>query len=56
MRYNGPMSGSLIILTGLIYLWVSVDQFMRGNTGLGVAYLGYSFSNIGLYLLATGGN
>lgn len=46
------MSGSLIIVTGVIYAIVSVDQFARGNTGMGIAYLGYSFSNVGLFLLA----
>lgn len=46
------MSGSLIALTGMIYLWVSAEQFWRGNHGMGIAYLGYAFSNVGLYLLA----
>ena len=47
------MSGWLIVLTGLIYLYVSCDQLYRGNVGMFIAYLGYSFSNIGLYLLAS---
>lgn len=47
------MSGWLIALTGLIYLYVSFDQLYRGNIGMFIAYLGYSFSNIGLYLLAS---
>ena len=46
------MSATLIALTGAMYLYVSIDQFWRGNTGMGVAYLGYAFSNVGLYLLA----
>jgi len=46
------MSGPLIMLTGVIYAWVSYCQFSAGNTGLGIAYMGYAFSNIGLYLLA----
>jgi hypothetical protein len=46
------MSGWLIIITGLIYLWVAIEQSLEGNIGLGIAYLGYSFSNIGLYILA----
>lgn len=50
-RY-GVVSGPLIALTGVIYLYVSLDQFWRGNVGMGVAYLGYAFSNVGLYLLA----
>ena len=47
------MSGWLIVLTGLIYFYVSAEQFYKGNVGMSVAYLGYSFSNIGLYLLAS---
>lgn len=47
------MSGWLIILTGLIYLYVSVDLMLSGKVGLGMAYAGYAFSNVGLYLAAT---
>jgi hypothetical protein len=46
------MSGPLIAFTGIIYLYVSLDQFRRGNPGMGIAYMGYAFSNVGLYLLA----
>ena len=46
------MSGPLIIITGIIYAYVAVDQYFRGNTGLAVAYSGYAYSNLGLYLLA----
>lgn len=44
------MSGGLIILTGVIYGYVFVDQFLKGNTGMGIAYAGYAFSNIGLFM------
>ena len=47
------MSGWLIALTGCIYLYVSLEQLYKGNPGMGIAYLGYAFSNIGLYLLAS---
>ena len=46
------MSGHLIALTGLIYLYVSVEQAWRGNTGMAIAYAGYAASNVGLFLLA----
>ncbi len=46
------MSGPLILITGLIYLWVAVDQSLKGNTGMGMAYAGYAFSNVGLFMLA----
>ena len=47
------MSGWLIATVGIVYAYVSLEQFMRGNIGLGIAYMGYSFANIGLYMLAT---
>lgn len=46
------MSGFLIAITGVIYLYVAVDQFLRGNAPMGIAYLGYAFANVGLFLLA----
>lgn len=46
------MSGWLIALTGLIYAYVSAEQFWRGNPGMAIAYAGYAFANIGLYMLA----
>lgn len=52
IRIN-KMSGSLIALVGLIYAYVSLEQYMKGNIGLGLAYTGYAFANIGLYLLAS---
>lgn len=47
------MSGPLIILTGLIYAYVSLEQGIKGNSGMCMAYAGYAFSNVGLYFLAT---
>lgn len=46
------MSASLIFMVGLIYFIVAVDQSLKGNIGMGMAFGGYAFSNIGLYMLA----
>ena len=46
------MSGWLIGLTGCLYFYVSFEQFYKGNLGMSITYLGYSFANIGLYMLA----
>jgi hypothetical protein len=46
------MSGALIMVTGCIYAYVAWEQFLRGNDGMGIAYLGYAFSNVGLWMLA----
>ncbi len=47
------MSGTLIVITGMIYAYVATEQLMRGNVALAIAYAGYSFANVGLYLVAT---
>jgi hypothetical protein len=46
------MSPWLIIVTGAIYAYISVEQLTKGNTHMCIVYAGYAFSNIGLYLLA----
>lgn len=45
------MNSLLIGLVGVIYFVVSIKYFINGNTGLGICFLGYSFSNYGLYLI-----
>lgn len=47
------MSGWLIIVTALIYAYVAIEQGIKGNVGLCIAYAGYAFSNIGLWKMAT---
>jgi len=44
------MSKPLIIFTALIYTYVFIDQFSKGNTAMGIAYVGYAFANIGLWM------
>jgi hypothetical protein len=46
------MSSWLIAIIGFVYLIVAVDLLRKGQTGLGIAFLGYAFGNIGLYLEA----
>jgi len=46
------MSPILIAITGMIYLWVACDLAWHGKAGLAIAYLGYAFANIGLYIAA----
>jgi hypothetical protein len=47
------MSGWLIVLTGCIYSYVAMEQGIKGNYSLCIMYTGYSFANIGAYLIAT---
>lgn len=47
------MSGWLIAVTGVIYGYVALEQGLKGNLGMCLAYAGYAFANIGLYKLAS---
>lgn len=47
------MSGWLIAFTGCIYVLVAFEQLFKGNNGMFITYIGYSFANIGLYMLAS---
>ena len=47
------MSAWLIIVTGIIYTYIGIEQVAKGNLPMAVVYSGYAFSNIGLYILAT---
>jgi hypothetical protein len=46
------MAAPLIALTGCIYAYVAFDLALQGKYALSAAYLGYSFSNIGLFYAA----
>lgn len=47
------MSAWLIAFTGVVYLYVALEQGLKGNWGMLVTYIGYAFANIGLYMLAS---
>lgn len=44
------MSQFLVTVTGLIYLWVSVNEFAKGNTGTAVMFFGYAAANVGVWM------
>lgn len=46
------MAAPLIALTGVIYAYVSCDLAWRGRYDLALAYAGYAFANVGLYMAA----
>lgn len=46
------MSAALIAGVGLVYAYISFEQFAYGDAWLGVVFGGYSLSNIGLWALA----
>ncbi len=48
------MSGGLIALTGGIYLYVGLEQYIKfSNVPMLWTYVGYAFANIGLYMMAS---
>jgi hypothetical protein len=46
------MSSWLIATIGVVYLVVAVDLFIKGQFGLGIAFVGYSLGNVGLYMVS----
>jgi hypothetical protein len=52
-EYAKSMSANLIIVTGLIYAYIALEQALKGNMGLACMYSGYCFANYGAYLIAT---
>lgn len=50
---ENQMSHWLIAATGIAYLYVSIEQFYKGNVSTGMVWAGYAFSQIGLWRLAS---
>ena len=46
------MSAWLIAIVGVVYTVVAVDLLLKGNIGLGIAFIGYALGNVGLYMEA----
>jgi len=46
------VSSWLIVTIGFVYLYISIEQLYRGNTGMAITYFGYALGNVGLYMLA----
>lgn len=46
------MSGTFVVITGLMYLGVAIDQFFKGGVGHSIMFFGYAFANIGIYITA----
>jgi hypothetical protein len=46
------MSAGLIALVGVIYAYVGVEQFLKGNLGIAICYIAYAVAQVGWYILA----
>jgi hypothetical protein len=44
------MSAPLIVITGLIYAYIALEQLYKGNVGGALMYAGYAFANVGLFI------
>lgn len=42
------MSVPLVAITGLIYLYVAIEQTYKGNMPMAVTYFAYALANVGL--------
>ena len=49
------MSKWLVAITGLIYLWIAVEQFMKKDWAMSIVYFGYALANVGLYVAVNKG-
>jgi hypothetical protein len=46
------MSSWLIATIGVVYLYIGLDLIIKGQVGMGIAFLGYCLGNVGLFLEA----
>jgi hypothetical protein len=46
------MSAPLILIVGVVYLVVALDQFRQGSPGMAIAWFGYALANVGLAMAA----
>jgi hypothetical protein len=46
------MSHTLIALIGLAYIWIAVDQWVKGGTGVAVMFAGYAIGQLGVWMQA----
>jgi len=44
------MSTWLVAAMGLVYFYISMEQFFKGSPGTGIMFLGYAIGNVGLIL------
>ena len=43
------MSGPLVLVVGVIYAYVTYDQFIKGDIGHALMFFGYTIASVGLY-------
>ncbi len=46
------MSANLVAICGFIYLYVALEQVVRGQWWVAILYFGYAFANVGAWKIA----
>jgi hypothetical protein len=46
------MSHTLIALIGVAYIWIGVEQWAKGNMGVGIMFVGYAVAQAGVWMQA----
>lgn len=44
------MSTWLVAMIGAVYLYIGIEQFIKGSTGTAIMFVGYALANVGLIL------
>jgi len=44
------MSSWLILVIAVIYLMIAIDLLIKGQTSMGITFIGFCLGNFGLYL------
>lgn len=46
------MSHTLIALIGVAYVWIGVDQYLKGSAGVALMFAGYALAQAGVWMQA----
>lgn len=49
---EAEMSGWLIAITGCIYAYVAMEQYVKGNIPAAITWGSYAMANVGLWMMA----
>jgi hypothetical protein len=49
MSWESILSSWLIAAVGLVYLWICIENAIKGNMAMAIVFFGYSVANAGLY-------
>jgi hypothetical protein len=46
------VSHTLIAAIGVAYIWIAVDQYMKGGSGVALMFAGYALAQAGVWMQA----